>query len=861
MERFLSLADIPTGESCIVTKVHGYGGFRNRVIELGFVRGVKVKVIKNAPLKDPIEYAILDIHISLRRSEARLIQVERVAAEESDVLGAEALRGRHGRMHGKLWNVFSPRNRRLHHLQERRATRSRHGRGAIRETFEERYSGTFMTDTTPLFSNDSNTINVALVGNPNCGKTTLFNRATGAHEKVGNYSGVTVGAAKGSFRYKHYTINFIDLPGTYSINEYSPEEKYVREFLMDKHPDIVLNIVNAVNIERNLFLTTQIIDLNVRMVMALNMYDELEKNGSVLDYRGLGRMLGFPIVPTVASKGIGMEELFETLVQTFEDKAGMSRHIHINYGSEIERAVGKVKTEIDKNGEIVTLYHTRNLAINLLEGVESTRELLFSQPGTADGFDPVRLAQVVSKETERLEREYRDDVRTIIASAKYGFIHGALAETLRSDTQDKQRLSSAIDVVLTHQWLGIPVLLFFIWIIFQATFTLGQYPADWIETGVGALGQWVGRIMPDGQLRDLLVDGVIGGVGAVIVFLPNILLLFLFISFMEESGYMARAAFIMDRFMHRIGLHGKSFISLLLGFGCNVPAMMSTRTLASRKDRILTMLIIPFMSCSARIPVYILFVSAFFAKQQGLILLSVYLIGVLVAVAVSLVLRKIILTREEAPFVMELPPYRVPTVRNIAHYTWEKVSQYLSKMGKLILFASIIIWALGYYPRYDAEKVRPAPVSAYEASAHTLQLENSYIGRLGRAVEPAIEPLGFDWKMGIGLIAGVGAKEIVVSSFGVLYNVEDAEESGQDQLVQAIRQDRYTSGPKAGQLVYSPLVAYSFMIFVLLYFPCLAAVAAIGREAGWRWAVFAVIYTTAVAWVVSFLIYQIGSLF
>lgn len=818
-DHFLKLSDIPTGVACVIVKVHGHGGFRNRIVEMGFVKGEQVTVIKNAPLRDPIEYKLMESHISLRRSESDLIEVVNISPQAVE--------------------------------------------------FDNGYNGTFLDDTmAEIIQEKTKHIDIALVGNPNCGKTSFFNRATGLREKVGNYSGVTVDAKRGTFKHKGYTIDLIDLPGTYSITEYTPEELYVRTYITEHHPDIVLNVVDASSLERNLFLTTQLIDMNIRVVMALNMYDELEKEGAELDYPYLGRLLGIPIVPTTASRGIGIEEILDKIVDVFEDQAEEMRHIHINYGSEIESAIDGVKAEIaprrrrlrttrreglDRHRQrhnedateiyrqtIADRFASRYLAIKMLEKDRITKEILADAPNFNE------ICETTEKHIQQLEKEYKEDTRTIITNAKYGFIRGALKETFRVGDKDKRQLTSAIDTVLTHHWLGFPVLFLFMWVTFQATFSLGSYPMEWIEAGVGILGDWVTAVMPPGVLADLLVDGVIAGVGGVIVFLPNILILFFFISLMEDTGYMARAAFIMDKLMHKIGLHGKSFIPLLIGFGCNVPAILATRTLESRRERMMTMLIIPFMSCSARLPVYILLVSAFFPVNQGLILLSIYLLGILLAILTALMLKNTVFKKQSEPFVMELPPYRMPTMRNTTVHMWGKAGQYLRKMGTIILFASILIWALGYYPHHpEYDKQSPE------------QMENSYIGRIGKSVEPIIAPLGFDWKMGVSIITGLAAKEIVVSSMGILYHAgQEVDEHSQNLITNLQEQEN-----KAGEKVFTPLVAYGFMLFILIYFPCMAVIAAIRKEAGRKWAVFTMFYTTGLAWLVSFCVYQVGSLF
>lgn len=818
------LSDLSTTESGVITKVLGHGSFRKRITEMGFIRGKRVTVIKNAPMMDPVEYEIMGYHIALRRSEAALIEVT-VGADADTILGPPEAQVM---LEGETANRF------LHQT----------GR----------------------------TINVALVGNPNCGKTSLFNLASGSHERVGNYSGVTVEAKSAVAHHKGYTLNLADLPGTYSITEYTPEELYVRMHILNELPDVVINVVDASNLERNLFLTTQLIDMNLKVVIALNMYDELAASGARFDYEALGQMIGIPIVPTVASKGEGIPNLFDRVIAVFEDNEPVVRHIHINYGEDIERSILSLQNLIWQNCDVVAHYSSRYLAIKLLEGDKQTLQLLAG----VSNFGEIKVA--VERETVRLEKFYHDRAETVIANARYGFIAGALGETYTPGTQAARNpRSTRIDRIMTHKFWGFPIFLLLMWAMFQTTFSLGAFPAGWIEAGVEWLGEWVAGMMAEGSLRDLLVDGVIAGVGGVIVFLPNILILFFFISLMEDTGYMARTAFLMDRFMHRIGLHGKSFIPLLMGFGCNVPAIMATRTLESRKDRVLTMLIMPFMSCSARLPVYVLLISAFFPKGQGLVLLSIYLVGILVAILSSLILKRVLFKQAEAPFVMELPPYRIPTGRSVVRHMWSKGVQYLKKMGTVILLASVLIWALGHYPR-------PVVTEGREMSPQEQQ-EKSYIGRLGHAVEPVIRPLGFDWKIGVSLLTGLAAKEIVVSTMAVLNNPtatdstaltlvpvagaveassvavsDEEEELDEGALVRGLQAQRYTSGPKVGQPVYTPLVAYTMMVFILLYFPCIAAIAAIRKEAGWKWAVFTMVYTTALAWLLSLVVYQVGSI-
>ena len=819
------LSDIKTGDEAIITKVLGHGAFRKRITEMGFVKGEKVIVIKNAPLQDPVEYEIMGYKVSLRRSEAELVEV--VSIEDAK------------------------------HLSE------------------VKFEGTIDENTLKVSALEKGkVINVALVGNPNCGKTTLFNFASGSHERVGNYSGVTVDAKEAMLKKDGYTFRIVDLPGTYSITEYSPEELYVRTHIMEKMPDIVINVVDSSNLKRNLFLTTQLIDMNIKVVIALNMYDELEKRGVKFDYDALGKMLGIPIIPTVASKGVGVDELFKKLTDVYEDRDPSVRHIHINYGPLIETAIRKIQDEIWKNPKITDKQSSRYVAIKLLE-TDKTTLVQLKEYGNFE-----QIKSLTKSTVAELEKEYGERSETIITDAKYGFIDGAMKETYREPKKDKYKLKRELDDLLTHSVWGFPIFLFLMWLMFQATFTLGSFPMEWIDTGVQALGQWLQNVMSPGALRDLLVDGIIGGVGGVIIFLPNIMILFFFISLMEDTGYMARASFIMDKLMHKIGLHGKSFIPLVMGFGCNVPAIMATRTLDNKKDRILTMIITPFMSCSARLPVYVLLISAIFPQNQGLVLFTIYLIGILLAVTTALIMKRVVFAKKEVPFVMELPPYRIPTLKNTSLHMWHKGQQYLKKMGNVILLASILIWALGYFPRhidystnYDAQITsvkmnnqlqtsdKDQKVMQLEMNKESERQEKSYIGQLGHAIEPVIRPLGFDWKMGVSIITGLAAKEIVVSTMGILYQADPEVEAGAGSLGDKIKEQTHNKGEFKGQAVFTPLVSFGFMLFVLIYFPCVAVIAAIKKESSWGWAVFTMVYTTAIAWVVAFASYQIGSLF
>lgn len=818
------LSELTDGDSGVITRISGHGAFRKRITEMGFVKGKSVRVVRNAPLNDPVEYSIMGYNVSLRRAEASMIEV---SAEERAVSPAAVFNGV---------------------IVDERNELPMAGRGT--------------------------TINVALVGNPNSGKTTLFNHASGSHEKTGNYGGVTVEAKEATIKKHGYNIKITDLPGTYSITEYTPEELFVRKHILDTKPDIVINVVDGSNLERNLYLTTQLIDMNIRVIVALNMYDELEKKGVSLDHEALGRLTGIPFVPTIASSGYGIGDLADRIIRVYEEKDQISRHIHINYGQDIEEAVRSVQHELRKEKDVSAKISTRYVALKLLENDKATLKMISSLSQYEE------IENLCRSWRELLERQYGEDAETIIVDARYGFISGALRETMITAKSRHDKGKRSIDDILTHKVLGFPIFLIFMWTMFQSTFTLGSYPMQWIDTGVAYLGSIAGTLIKAGPLHDLIVDGIIGGVGGVIIFLPNILILFFFISVMEDTGYMARISFLMDRIMHKMGLHGKSFIPLLMGFGCNVPAVMATRTLENRKDRIMTMLITPLMSCSARLPVYVLIISAFFTKYQGLILFSVYLTGIALAVIVSLLLKKIVFRKEDVPFVMELPPYRIPTARNTMRHMWFKASQYLRKMGSVILFASIIIWGLSYYPRnvessaeYDrmisvamADKTltdtgRALAVSSLEREKAAEQQEKSFIGRLGHFIEPVIRPLGFDWKIGVCILTGLAAKEIVVSSMGILYQADPTGGMTDDSLAAQLQSQVHNSGKLAGSKVFTPPVAFGFMIFILIYFPCIAVIAAIRKEANIRWALFTMAYTTTLAWLAAFIAFQAGRLF
>ena len=805
----MKLSELGTGERGVIVKVSGHGGFRRRIREMGFVRGNKVKVILNAPLRDPIEYEIIGYKISLRRAEASNIEV--ISESEAKKL-----------------------------LTEREAL-------PALETDDEYLE----REMTSLAAERRKEIRVALVGNPNCGKTSLFNMASGSHEHVGNYSGVTVDAKEGLFEYGGYHFRIIDLPGTYSLSAYSPEELYVRKNLVEDTPDVVVNVVDASNLQRNLYLTTQVIDMDLRVVMALNMYDELTAKGDKLDIKQLGYLLGMPIVPTVSRTGEGINDLFDKVIQIYENQdPHLARHIHINHGSELEQSIRAIKDLLKKNTDIRYKYSTRYLSIKYLEDDKEIDGVVEALPNRDE------IISVRFHEQNRIKEILNSSVSSALIDAKYAFVQGALAETWEPYQGKRRRntVTEKIDAFVTNRWAAFPLFFIILYLVFDGTFVLGEYPMRWIEWLVSTFGSFVASVMQDGWLKDLVVDGIIGGVGSVLVFLPNILLLYLFISLLEDSGYMARAAFIMDRLMHKIGLHGKSFIPMIMGFGCNVPAVMATRTIENRKSRLITMLIIPLMSCAGRMPVYILIAGAFFPKNAGLVLLGLYALGILLAIVAAKIMSAFF-KEDDLPFVMELPPYRIPTAKSIFRHTWEKGRQYLQKMSGIILVCSMIIWFLGYFPNHNA----------YDTVQE--QQEHSFIGYIGKAMEPVLKPLGFDWKMGVGIVSGVAAKELVVSTLGVMYAddqpVTVAPESvGDSSLEAASEQVAETRLQKALLKSVTPAGALAYMVFILLYFPCIATFIAIKQEGGgWKWAILTAVYTIILAWVAAFITFNIASLF
>ncbi len=777
----MNLSELKVGQKAVIQKVHGEGHFRKRILEMGFVQGKEIWTVQNAPLSDPIHYRILGYDVSLRRRDAEKIEIKALS-------------------HGEL-------NQKASCCKE-----------------DVCVAHCPMLDALPFKNTskqgDKYKLRVALLGNPNSGKTSLFNFVSGAHEHVGNYGGVTVDAKVGTINYGAYEVDIIDLPGAYSLSPYSPEEVYILDYLSGENkPDIILNILDASNLERNLYLTIQLKEIGLPVLVALNMFDEVERNKIVLDYPKLSDLLGTPMIPTISRTGLGLNALFDELIclwegvkhadeQWIDPVKGKSRSLHINYGDLDVQAVAH---------------------------------------------------------------------QEFVADTRYHFIDQVLKGTYHRSHIDEDKFSDNIDKLLTHKFLGFPIFLLLMYLMFYTTFELGAIPMDWIDAGVGQFGEWVSTMLVEGSLKDLIVDGIISGVGGVIIFLPNIIILYFFISLFEDSGYMSRAAFIMDKLMNRIGLHGKSFIPLVMGFGCNVPAIMATRSIESRKSRMITMLVLPFMSCSARLPVYILIAGALFPNHSSLVLFILYLLGILIAGFVARLMKNNMFVGEEMPFVMELPPYRIPTLRSVLVQMWIRAKQYLQKMGSVILFASIVIWFLGYFPKSEdllqqkedrIVMIKQKSLSEEEKQEAILQIEHdylrqrqemSYIGLLGKTIEPALSPLGFDWKMSVSLISGLAAKEVVVSTLGVLYTGDsDDSDEAQERLTEKIRSERKADG----SLAFTPLVAISFLIFSLIYFPCVATVVAVAKEAGsWKWGAFIVFFTCGLAWLLSFIVYQIGSLF
>jgi ferrous iron transport protein B len=848
----MTLYELNPGQTAVIIKIHGSGSYRKRLIDMGFIRGKEVAVVKKAPLQDPIQYEIMGYQVSLRGEEAKLVDIVLLDSERSNIDDGVDFNG-----------VVS--TEKLRQIKDNEGQK---------------------------------TINVVLVGNPNCGKTSIFNYISGSREHVGNYPGVTVDAKRTQFKYGDYKIRLVDLPGTYSISAYTPEEVFVREFLTSEKTDVVINVVDCSNLERNLYLTTQLLDLDLQMVMSLNMYDELELKGDQFDYEHFSEMIGVPAVPTVGKKGKGMKELLDKVVQVYENKEPIVRHVHIHYGTVFEESISKLEQLIEESNHFPKHIHTRFIALKLLEkDVDYIREISSNQ-------HLKKLKETVFSEIDRIEGTFSEDTENLTADLRYGFIEGAMKETYKQKTIEAGKLtkSKKLDLIFTHKYWGLPIFIFVLWLMFFSTFTIGGFFMEWIEAGVEVLGNLFMRFIPEGVFQDMLVEGVIGGVGGVIVFLPNIVILFLCIALMEGTGYMARIAFIMDRLMHKVGLHGKSFIPLIMGFGCNVPAIMATRTLENKSDRILTMLIIPLMSCSARLPVYVLLVAAFFPENPALMIMLIYFLGIFFAAFFALLFKKLFFNKNEAPFVMELPPYRTPTLKATYLYMWLRASQYLKKMGGIILIASIIIWVLGYFPRniqfskdYEShiaqvhEKYNNLSGSVHSddslAVLQSLKVEEltnivrerelerhskTYIGILGKMIQPIMEPLGMDWRLSISLLSGFPAKEVIISTMGVLFQDYELDPIHPDtdnpklkivSLDKRLQEAVFLSEGEDGSPLFTKVSAFAFLLFVLFYFPCTASVVAIKKEtAKWSFTILSIVYTTGFAWLMSYLANTFGHL-
>ncbi len=783
------------------------------------------------------------------------------------------------------------------------------------------------------------TYTLCIAGNPNSGKTTLFNALTGAKQHVGNWPGVTVEKKEGSVTFEDFNFTIIDLPGIYSLTAYSLEEVVSRDFILRDRPDLVINIIDTTNLERNLYLTTQLLELGVPIILALNMMDEAEKKGFKIKTPQLERLLGIPVVPMVASKGAGKQELLTEVKKFLKGKIQITPHVP-TYKKEIETAVKKIEGILSTSltQEFTEKYPPRWLALKLLEQDEEIIGKIKRNSTNAQA-----VLSLVDGEIQRITSILGDDPETLIADQRYGFANGAFRETVKITLKDRINLTDQIDRVLTSRILGIPFFLFIIWGSFHLTFTLGEIPMHWIESGFNLLGTIFSHWITLPWLESLVVDGIIGGVGSVLVFLPNILILFLIIALLEDTGYMARAAFISDRVMHFFGLHGKSFIPMAIGFGCNVPAVMATRVLENNKDRVITILVVTLMSCSARLPIYVLFAGAFFPKHAGNVIFSIYLLGIVLAIIMARIFRVVLFPGESAPFVMELPPYRLPTFKGLMIHMWDRGAMYVQKAGTIILAGSMLIWFLSSYPAHpplsidyssllEQEAVRhknalsriaqevhtpadrlgaylpfkqyqkvfdtfhkksadllkkkcaitptatvfkhalkgiegryPGTLKAFKAYREELvrhqevvetltskrvaeKAAKSYAGRIGRFVAPVLHPLGFDWRNTVALISGLVAKEIVVGTMGVIYQVGEAKNEGQ-KLIESLRKHM------------TPLTAYVFMVFSLIYLPCVATIGVIHRELNsWKWTFFSASYTTVLAWIVSFIFYRVGIL-
>ncbi len=809
----IPLSKLNIGDKGFVKSVRAEGEIRRRLLDMGLFAGVRFKVIRIAPLGDPIVIKVRGFELSLRLEEAGQIHVEKIG-----------------------------------HAGDRIPMRE----------YRNLYHPVPMTERKIVTSKK---ISIALLGNPNSGKTSLFNAIVGAHQKVGNFTGVTVEKYEGTLHYKGYTIHVTDLPGTYSLTAYSPEEIVTRSFILNEKPDIVIDVVAGSNLERNLYLTTQIMELEVDMLVALNMYDEVEKLGIDIDLGQLEALLGSHVIPTSAFKKTGIDTLLDHVLDVFEGNITIAKN-KLSFTPEIEEEIHVLSSLLAKDEVLAGKYNLKWLAIKLLENDQVAYETVKSRSIY------LKVSREITDFLERYKHTGEDDPESTIIEDRHAFIRGALQETTKFPSVQKKTFTDYIDNILLNRVLGLPIFFAIMWLMFQFTFTLGTPFMNWIAIFFQYLGNAIAAVLPDSYIEQLLVDGIIGGVGGVLVFVPNILFLFLSIAFLEGSGYMARAAFVIDKVMHKIGLHGKSFIPMITGFGCSVPAIMATRTLKNKGDRITTMMIIPFMSCSAKLPVYILILSAFFPPAlAGNMLFGIYMFGILIAFLSALIIKKAAFKGQSEPFVMELPPYRLPGVRTLVYQMLSKTKMYLKKAGTIILTASVIIWVASNFPvdskaehtyKADIQKVtenssltqseKDQRIARYTAENSARQLEYSVAGRIGTLLVPVIKPLGFDWKIGIALTAGFAAKEVVVSTLSTLFSISD---SGGTSTLLAKRL-RNSSG-------YSRATALSLIVFVLLYIPCIAATTTFHKEAGgWKWTRLFIAYTMSVAWIFSFIFYHVG---
>ncbi len=688
-------------------------------------------------------------------------------------------------------------------------------------------------------------IKVAIAGNPNAGKTTIFNNLTGGRQRVGNYSGVTVEKRTGFCKHGDYEIEITDLPGAYGLTTWSLDEKASRDFILHEDLDIIIDVVDASNLERNLYLTTQLMEFGVPLVLAFNMSDVARAHGWEFDLKKLTMDFAAPIVPMIGSKNEGTKELLDAIVSVVESEVKFNQKL-FDYGHDIEDVVSELEGMVGSDKGLAKVYAqllnnicgARWLAIKMLEQDEDILSSITSPD----------IKSYLDTSMERIAGLFADSAAVLMADKRYGYISGACQEAVRSTVEIRHTASDKVDAVITHRHFGIPIFMIMMYMVFNLVFKIGEPLMGVLETMFGWLGSSIESIWPAGvwePLKSLIVDGIIGGVGGVVVFLPNIMLLFTAIAFLEYSGYMARAAFVVDRMMHRIGLHGKSFIPMLIGFGCSVPAIMATRTLDSRRDRLVTMLIIPLMSCGARVPIYTLIIPAFFPeKLHSPMLWMMYMIGIVLAIACAKLLGVFVFTESTHGLVMELPPYRMPTAKCILIHTWERSWLYLKKAGTVILGISVIMWALVSYPKVDS-----SGDNISDDMRSSAQMEYSIAGRIGHAIEPVLRPMGFDWKIGTALIGAFAAKEVFVSQMGVVYAVGEA---GDDSA----------SLRSVLQREYNPLVGFCIMLFCLIGFPCMATCVVTRFESGsWKWAMVQFWGLTLLAYVVTTCVYQVGSLF